>query len=260
MCLMSLYLEKGYWISTVSIHDKSQKIIIRTANSAIGERESGTLIYQYHLANIPIDLFNNYCSQEGTASSDISWTERELEITHSFTVPVWPSKDSPHLPSQLPKGAIHLTKFTFADNIDWAPEDSGITHFGSLYLCQNRLLAFETYEIDLSGANHFARSSGGASIMTGTYLRNPEKLLDISVLNSTQSRIWRCQLEPPKAITDMKNYGIEAFNSLHGRMFIRSRALDWESSQDVYYAVQYWNLGVRIFWLPGTCSAFNCLD
>lgn len=133
-----------------------------------------------------------------------------------------------------------MTKFTFANNADLDHEDSQVLHFGSLYLCQDRLLAFKTSEIDSSGVDHFARPSGGASIMTGTPLRDPTKLIEVSILNSTHTRVWRCQLEPPKGIIDIKRYGTEAFNSLHGRMFIRvTRGSAWESSQDVYYAVQY---------------------
>ncbi|KZS87647.1 hypothetical protein SISNIDRAFT_470796 [Sistotremastrum niveocremeum HHB9708] len=228
---------RGFWISSLSINKQIRKIIIRTANAPTESPESGRLIHKFHIANIPLDLLDSDDSPDVSQSSEIDWSERELEVTHAFDVPVWPSPNIVQLPRHLPTGAVHLADFNLSE--EDTLEDITTTHLGSLFLCEDRLLAFHVRDLDSSGVDHFARSAGGASIVTGTYFRDSSKIVDLTILNAARTRVRSCHLTPPVARGEP--YGIEAFNSLHGRMFIKSyRTSDDETSNgEVYYAVQY---------------------
>ncbi|KZS95688.1 hypothetical protein SISNIDRAFT_452343 [Sistotremastrum niveocremeum HHB9708] len=231
--------EQSQWIISLTLHKQIDKIVIMTAVSAEGDRESGKLHYQFHLANIPPEIVSGSISVERTTSAEITWEERNLDIVDSFTVPEWPSDSVPPLPTQLPNGAVRVSKFQFAEKPDPnAPDDAPrTTHFGSLYYHQNRLLAFETHDIASSRADAYTRSSGGTSMMTGTYWREPGEVVSTAIFDSANMRTRTCRCSPPADIPGMIKYGIEGVNSTHGRLFIKVKRE--EPLPEVSYVVQY---------------------
>ncbi|KZT33522.1 hypothetical protein SISSUDRAFT_1054111 [Sistotremastrum suecicum HHB10207 ss-3] len=231
--------EQSQWIISLTLHKQIDKIVIMTAVSAEGDRESGKLNYQFHLANIPPEIVSGYISAQRTTSAEITWEERDSDIIDSFTVPEWPSDSVAPLPTQLPNGAVRVSKFQFAELPDPnAPDDAPrTTHFGSLYHHQNRLLAFETHESVSSRADAYTRSSGGTSQLTGTYWRQPGDVVSTAIFDPANMRTRTCRYSPPADIPGMIKYAIEGVNSTHGRLFIKVKRE--EPLPEVSYVVQY---------------------
>ncbi|KZS95698.1 hypothetical protein SISNIDRAFT_542715 [Sistotremastrum niveocremeum HHB9708] len=219
-------------ILKASLSERGRKIIILTRDIDFEVYPMNQIIY---IAEFPLELSESDMvkSQDfDIQPSDVEWTERDLKITHSYIIPAWSPDTIPMLPAVLPKGAMKLYSLDheFPQELSRDPE-----HFGSLYLCDDELLAFETHEA-LRETHILDVSKSQVSRCQHIRLRKAGDVEALAVLDTQTKKLANYRLEVPTNIPDLDEYEVFGLDSSRGRLWIRSK---WDGSEAKYYTLQY---------------------
>lgn len=213
-----------------SLSKKGRKIVILTQDI---DPETYNMKQTLHLAEFPLEPSESDVVESQDfhiESSDIEWSERDLKITHSYTIPEWSQDTVPTLPAGLPDAAVKFHSFRFPQKFSRHP-----VHFGSVYLCDDKLLAFETHESRRETHILDVTESQVSRCMPIRW-RKPGDRLAISVLDTQTKKLVDYHLELPVTIPDINEYEVSGLDPSRGRLWI---SLKWDGSERKYFALQY---------------------